>query len=174
MIKEEIIQRADEYLEKISEAEMNAYMKQVAKDQEAMMSYVMSMADVFEEEDLFFDKFIFFFLLVHRSYTNRFRFFPSIDSQIIIKIEERDQSLLEKMMSKGEDEFEAEFEALIHQHPQRTLLDFITLDLFEANETEYDDLTLDLDNQIFFLIFTIVNIYEECLVNSQANMPISN
>jgi hypothetical protein len=46
------------------------------------------------------------------------------------------------------------------------------MDLFENNEDDYDDITLELDNQIFFLLITIVNIYEESLINSQKDLPL--
>lgn len=169
MIKEEIIQKADEYLQKISESDMEKYMKQVSKEQQVMVDYVTAMGDVFEDEDDHYNKFIYFFLLVHRSYSNRFRFFPIINSETISRIEEEDQKALELFMGKEEADFEKEFEAMLRKHPQKMMIDFITLDLFEANEADYDDISLDLDNQIFFILITIINIYEASLVGSQAD-----
>jgi len=172
MIKEEIIQRADEYLQKISEADMQKYMKEVSKEQDTMIGYINSMSDVFEDEDEFYNKFIFFFLLIHRSYTNRFRFFPKITKETILKIEDKDQDFVNNLLEKYGDDFDDEFEKYLIKHPQRMLIDFITMDLFENNEDDYDDITLELDNQIFFLLITIVNIYEESLINSQKDLPL--
>jgi len=171
MIKEEIIQRADEYLQKINEAELAKYMKQISKDQDTMVEYVNTMGDVFEEEEEFYNKFIFFFMLIHRSYTNRFRFFPKITKETILRIEEKDQEFVNNLLEKYGDDFDDEFEKYLLKHPQRMLIDFITMDLFENNEDDYDDITLELDNQIFFLLITIVNIYEDSLVNSQKDVP---
>lgn len=170
MIKEEIIHKADQYLENISEAEMDKYMKRVSKDQQEMVTYVNTMSDIFDDEDDFFNKFIYFFLLVHRSYTNRFRFFPIITKECIMKIEEEDQKQFDIMIAKGEEEFDIEFENMLRKHPQRVLIDYITMDLFEANDENYDDINLELDNQIFFLLITIINIYERSLVESQAKL----
>lgn len=167
MIKEDIIQRADEYLQKVSESDIAKYQADISKTQEVMVNYTLAMSDVFEDEDEYFNKFIYFFLLIHRSYSNRFRFFPAITKETILEVEEEDQNNLKLLMEKGEDLFEEEFEKMIHKHPQRLLIDFITMDLFEASEDDYDDISLDLDNQIFFLLITIVNIYEKSLVASQ-------
>ena len=172
MIKEEIIQRADEYLQKINEGELAKYMKQVSKDQDTMVEYVNTMGDVLEEEDEFYNKFIFFFMLIHRSYTNRFRFFPKISKETILKIEDKDQAFVNSLFEKYGDDFDDEFEKYLLKHPQRVLIDFITMDLFESNDDEYDDITLELDNQIFFLLITIVNIYEESLISSQKDLPL--
>ncbi len=167
MIKEDIIQRADEYLQKVSESDIAKYQADISKTQEVMVNYTLAMSDVFEDEDEYFNKFIYFFLLIHRSYSNRFRFFPVITKETILEVEEEDQNNIKLLMEKGEDGFEDEFEKMIHQHPQRLLIDFITMDLFEASEEDYDDISLELDNQIFFLLITIVNIYEKSLVSSQ-------
>jgi len=170
MIKEEIIQRADEYLQKISEADMQKYMKEVSKEQDTMIGYINSMSDVFEDEDEFYNKFIFFFLLIHRSFTNRFRFFPKISKDTILKIEDKDQAFVNSLFEKYGDNFDDEFEKYLHKHPQRVLIDFITMDLYENNEDDYDDITLELDNQIFFLLVTVVNIYEDSLIESQKDI----
>jgi predicted class III extradiol MEMO1 family dioxygenase len=170
MIKEEIIQRADEYLQKISEADMQKYMKEVSKEQDTMIGYINSMSDVFEDEDEFYNKFIFFFLLIHRSYTNRFRFFPKITKETILKIEDKDQDFVNNLLEKYGDDFDDEFEKYLIKHPQRMLIDFITMDLFENNEDDYDDITLELDNQIFFLLITVINIYEDSLIESQKDI----
>ncbi|RLD41649.1 MAG: hypothetical protein DRI86_13020, partial [Bacteroidetes bacterium] len=140
MIKEEIIQRADEYLQKINESELAKYMKQISKDQDTMVEYVNTMSDVFEEEEEFYNKYIFFFMLIHRSYTNRFRFFPKISKETILKVEEKDQNLINDLIAKYEDDFDDEFEKYLLKHPQRMLIDFITMDLFENNEDDYDDI----------------------------------
>ncbi len=167
MIKEEIIQRADEYLQKLSDSDIEKYQRTISKEQKNIVDYVMSMGDIFEDEDEFFNKFLFFFMLVHRSYTNRFRFLPEITKDIILTIEERDQKIMDEMQEMDPEIFEQEFDELIKSHPQRMMIDFITLDLFESDEEQYDDNRQDLDNIIFFLIFTIINIYEESLVLSQ-------
>ena len=170
MIREEIIERADDYLEKISEKDLEKYMKQVSSDQQAMVNYVNTMADVFEDEEEYYNKFIYFYLLIHRSYTNRFRFFPTISNNIIDKVEETDQKLFDSLMEKGEENFDKEFENLLKKHPQKMLIDFITMDLYENDIEQYDDNSLDLDNQIFFLLYTVINIYEESLVESQKDI----
>ncbi len=167
MIKEEIIQRADEYLQKLSDSDIEKYQRTISKEQKNIVDYVMSMGDIFEDEDEFFNKFLFFFMIVHRSYTNRFRFLPEITKDIILTIEERDQKIMDEMQEMNPEIFEQEFDELIKSHPQRMMIDFITLDLFESDEEQYDDNRQDLDNIIFFLIFTIINIYEESLVLSQ-------
>ena len=167
MIKEEIIQRADEYLQKLSDSDIDKYQKTISKEQNNMVDYVMSMGDIFEDEDEFFNKFLFFFMLVHRSYTNRFRFFPEISKNTIHTIEEIDQQMMEEMENLGEEGQEEFLDEIIKSHPQRMMIDFITLDLFESNEEQYDDIRQDHDNNIFFLIITIINIYEESLVTSQ-------
>jgi len=167
MIKEEIIRKADEYLEKISESDLEKYQKTISKDQKDITDYVLSMGDVFEEEEEYYNKFIYFFMLIHRSYANRFRFFPIINKETILKIEEEDQTLFAELSNRGDDEFEKEFENIIKSHPQKVLIDFITMDLFENDDEHYDDISLGLDNEMFFLLFTIVNIYEESLVHSQ-------
>jgi len=171
MIKEEIIQRADEYLQKTSEADLSKYMKEVSKDQGTMVEYINTMGDVLEDEEEFYNKFIYFFLLIHRSFTNRFRFFPKISKETILRIEEKDQVLVNEIIESSGDNFDDEFEKYLHKHPQRVLIDFITMDLFENNEDDYDDITLELDNQIFFLLITIVNIYEDSLINRQKDLP---
>jgi len=167
MIKEEIIQRADEYLQKLSDSDIEKYQKTISKEQKNMADYVMSMGDVFEDEDEYYNKFLYFFMLVHRSYTNRFRFFPEISKELILAVEDRDQQVMEDLSELSEEDFEQAFDATIKGHPQKMMIDFITLDLFEGDEDQYDDISLELDNQIFFLIITVINIYEESLVESQ-------
>ncbi|MCK5847316.1 MAG: hypothetical protein KAG84_07750 [Bacteroidales bacterium] len=167
MIKEEIIQRADEYLQKLSDSDLEKYQKTISKEQKHIVDYVLSMGDVFEDEDEFFNKYLFFFMLVHRSYANRFRFFPEISKNTILSIEEKDQKMFEEFQEMNPDDFEKEFDEVIKSHPQRMLIDFITLDLYESEDEQYDDIRQDLDNSIFFIIYTIINIYEDSLVNSQ-------
>ena len=167
MIKEEIIQRADEYLQKLSDTDIAKYQKTISKEQKQMVDYVISMGDVFEDEDEYFNKFLYFFMLVHRSYSNRFRFFPEITKETILAIEDRDQEILESLSELNDEDFEKAFDLTMKGHPQKMMIDFITLDLFESDEEQYDDNRQDLDNIIFFLIFTIINIYEESLVLSQ-------
>ncbi len=170
MIKEDIIQRADEHLQKINEAELSKYMKQISKEQDTMVEYINTMGDILEEEEDFFNKFIYFFMLIHRSYTNRFRFFPKITKETILRIEEKDQEYVNMLLAKYGEDFDDEFEKYLHKHPQRVLIDFITMDLFENSEDDYDDITLELDNQVFFLLITIINIYEDSLINSQKDL----
>ena len=167
MIKEDIIQRADEYLQKISDSGLKKYIEEVGKYQEFIFVYVQTMGDIFEDEQDYFDKYIYFFLLIHRSYTNRFRFFPKISMEIIEKIEEENNIFFNELSSKGDEDFDNAMESYLEKHPQKTLLDFITLDLFESDENAYDDISLELDTQIFFLLITLVNIYEESLIESQ-------
>jgi len=167
MIKEEIIQRADEHLQKLSDSDIEKYQKTISKEQKNMADYVMSMGDVFEDEDEYYNKFLYFFMLVHRSYANRFRFFPEISKELILAVEDRDQQVMEDLSELSEEDFEQAFDATIKGHPQKMMIDFITLDLFEGDEDQYDDISLELDNQIFFLIITVINIYEESLVESQ-------
>ena len=50
------------------------------------------------------------------------------------------------------------------------MIDFITMDLFENDDEHYDDISIGLDNEMFFLLFTIINIYEESLVLSQSEV----
>lgn len=171
MIKEDIIRKADEYLQKLGDADIEKYQKNIGKEQLNMVDYVISMGDVFEDEDEYYNKFIYFYMLVHRSYANRFRFFPEITKETILKIEERDQNEFELLSDLDEDEFEKAFDESIKGHPQRTMIDFITLELFENDEENYDDISIEFDNQIFFLILTIINIYEESLVTSQKMTP---
>lgn len=170
MIKEDIIRRADEYLEKISESDLEKYQKTISKDQKVIIDYVLSMSDVFEDEDEYYNKYIYFFMLIHRSYTNRFRFFPQITKDIILRIEEKDQQLFAELSEKDDADFEKELESIIKSHPQKTLIDFITMDLFENDDEHYDDISIGLDNEMFFLLFTIINIYEESLVLSQSEV----
>ncbi len=170
MIKEDIIRKADEHLQKLGEADIEKYQKNISKEQKNMVDYVISMGDVFEDEDEYFNKFLYFYMLVHRSYSNRFRFFPEISKETILATEDHDQTELEKLSDLDEEEFEKAFDLILKSHPQRTMIDFITLDLFENDEENYDDISIDLDNQIFFLILTIINIYEASLVSSQKDI----
>jgi hypothetical protein len=167
MIKEDIIQRADEYLQKLTETSLKKYLDEIAQTQEFAIVYVQTMGDIFEDAEEYFDKYIYFFLLIHRSYTNRFRFFPKISMETIEKIEEENNNFFDKLSTKNDEEFESEMESYLSKHPQKTLIDFITLDLFESDEEAYDNIGLELDNQIFFLLITLINIYEESLINSQ-------
>jgi len=171
MIKEEIIQRADEYLQKLTEASLKKYLDEVAQTQEFITVYVQTMGDIFEDAEDYFDKYIYFYLLVHRSYTNRFRFFPKITLETITKIEDENDKFFSQMFSKPEEVFEDEMEDYLSKHPQKVMIDFITLDLFESDEDAYDNISLELDNQIFFLLITLINIYEESLVQSQKEFP---
>ncbi len=166
MIKEDIIQRADEYLQKLTESSLKKYLDEVEQMQEHIIVYVQTMGDIFEDAEEYFDKYIYFFLLIHRSYTNRFRFFPKITMETIERIEEENNTFFDELSSNNVD-FDDKMEAYLSKHPQRTLIDFITLDLFESEEDAYDDISLELDNQIFFLLLTLINIYEESLVASQ-------
>lgn len=172
MIKEEIIQRADEYLQKLTETSLKKYFTEIAANQEFIVVYVQTMGDVFEDSEDYFDKYIYFFLLIHRSYSNRFRFFPKISMKTITKVEDEDDAFFSKLSKLSEEEFDNEMESYINKHPQKTLIDFITMDLFENDENAYDDISLDLDNQIFFLLITLINIYEESLVQSQKEFPL--
>lgn len=171
MIKEEIIIRADDYLQRLNEADVEKYHRTISKDQKNIVDYVISMGDVFEDEDEYYNKYLYFFMLVHRSYFNRFRFFPEITKETILAIEDMDQRELEKMSELDDEEFEKAFDLKLKSHPQKTMIDFITLDLFENDKENYDDISIDLDNQIFFLILTIINIYEASLVSSQKEIP---
>jgi hypothetical protein len=87
--------------------------------------------------------------------------------ETIEKIEEENNNFFDKLSTKNDEEFESEMESYLSKHPQKTLIDFITLDLFESDEEAYDNIGLELDNQIFFLLITLINIYEESLINSQ-------
>ncbi len=169
MIKEEIIQRADEFLQNTSDAALNKYMNEVSSAQGDMVSYVLAMGEILDDEE-YFNKYIYFYLLVHRAYTNRFRFFPKLNSEIIRQIEDNNQQFFTELLDKEPEVFEKEMEDYIRKHPQKLLIDFITLDLFESEESSYDDIGLQMDNQIFFLLLTIINIYEQSLVESQKDM----
>ncbi len=171
MIKEDIIRKADEYLQKLGDGGIEKYQKNIGKEQKNMVDYVISMGDVFEDEDEYYNKFIYFYMLVHRSYSNRFRFFPEITKETILATEERDQNEFELLSDLDEEAFEKAFDDSLKSHSQRTMIDFITLELFENDEENYDDISIELDNQIFFLILTIINIYEESLVSSQKMTP---
>lgn len=173
MIKEEIIQRADDYLQKLTETSLKKYFEEIVASQEFMVVYVNTMGDVFDDAEDYYDKYIYFFMLIHRSYTNRFRFFPKISMETISKNEDDNGVFFSNLSKKSDDEFDNEMEAYLNKHPQRTLIDFITLDLFESDEEAYDDISLELDNQIFFLLITIINIYEESLVKSQKDFPLN-
>lgn len=171
MIKEEIIQRADEFIQKFTETSLKKYIDEIAKVQGFIIVYVQTMGDVFEDAEEYFDKYLYFFLLIHRSYTNRFRFFPKITMETIDRIEKENDEFFTKLSNKSKEEFDNEMEIYLNKHPQKMLIDFITLDLFESDEEAYDNIGLELDNQIFFLLITLINIYEESLIQSQKEFP---
>lgn len=167
MINEEYIKQADEDLQEMPEKEFNDYLKEVSKQQQTMISYIMAMGDIFEEEEEYFNKYIFYYTLVHRAYTSRFRNFPVIVNKTIDKIEDRDEEELSKLVDVEETQLEETLILWIKKHPQKALLSFLYDDLYGMDDEEFDDLGEELDSQIFFLMISIINIYEESLVISQ-------
>ncbi len=167
MIKEEIILKADEFLQELNEKAFEDLQAQVAKTQPHIVDYVLSMSDLFDDEEEYFNKFYYFFMLIHRSFSNRFRFLPQISKEQISKTEEQDQAWFLKISELAPEESEEELELMIKKHPQRVMIDFITLELFESDVDSYDDIRLEMDNQIFFLLISIINIYELALTQSQ-------
>ena len=166
MINEKYIKQAEEYLTDMEEKDFNLFLKKTSKQQQIMVGYVMAMGDIFEDEEEYFNKYIFYYAMVHRAYTNRFRSFPTIDNKVIDEIEERDEKELSELIDVDEEQLENTMIAWIKAHPQKALLSFFYDDLF-GMEDEFDDLGEELDSQIFFLLISIVNIYEESLVRSQ-------
>ncbi|RUA27775.1 MAG: hypothetical protein DSY76_05030 [Bacteroidetes bacterium] len=166
MINEEFIKRAEEKLTDMAEGDFNKYLKRISKEQPIMVGYVMAMGDIFEDEEEYFNKYVFYYTLIHRAYNTRFRAFPKIDNSIIDEIEERDEEELSALIDVDEEKLEETMISWIKAHPQKALLSFFYDDLF-GTEDEFDDLGEELDSQIFFLLVTIVNIYEEALVRSQ-------
>ena len=166
MINETYIKQAEEELTDMEEKDFNAYLKQVSKQQQTMVGYIMAMGDIFEDEEEYFNKYVFYYSIIHRAYTNRFRRFPIIENTIIDEIEERDEKELTALIDVDEEQLENTMIAWIKAHPQKALLSFFYDDLF-GMEDEFDDLGEELDSQIFFLLVSIVNMYEEALVRSQ-------
>jgi len=166
MINEEIIKRAEEKLTDMNEDDFSKYLKRISKEQQAMVGYVMAMGDIFEDEEEYFNKYIFYYAMVHRAYNTRFRAFPKIDNSIIDEIEERDEKELSALIDVDEEQLEATIISWIKDHPQKALLSFFYDDLFGMDD-DFDDIGEELDSQIFFLLVSIVNIYEEALVRSQ-------
>jgi len=166
MINEEFIKRAEDKLTDMSENDFTKYLKKVSKEQQVMIGYVMAMGDIFEDEEEYFNKYIFYYTLVHRAYTTRFRSYPIIESAIIDEIEERDEKELSSLIDVDEEQLEETMIGWIKAHPQKALLSFFYDDLFGMEE-DFDDIGEELDSQIFFLLVSIINIYEESLVRSQ-------
>ncbi len=173
MINEKYIKRAEEKLTDMDEKDFNAYLKKISKEQQTMIGYVMAMGDIFEDEEEYFNKYVFYYALVHRAYTSRFRHFPTIDNTVIDEIEERDEKELSALIDVDEEQLEETMIAWIKAHPQKALLSFFYDDLF-GMEDEFDDIGEELDSQIFFLLVSIVNIYEESLVRSQKDLNLEN
>jgi len=166
MINERFIKRAEEKLTEMDEKDFNLFLKKTAKQQQTMVGYVMAMGDIFEDEEEYFNKYVFYYAMVHHAYTHRFRNFPIIDNTIIEEIEERDEKELSTLIDVDEDQLEQTMISWIKAHPQKALLSFFYDDLFSM-EDDFDDIGEELDSQIFFLLVSIVNIYEEALVRSQ-------
>ena len=173
MINEKFIKQAEEKLTDMDEKDFNNYLKKISKEQQIMIGYVMAMGDIFEEEEEYFNKYVFYYTLVHKSYTNRFRSFPVIDNKVIDEIEERDEKELSNLIDVDEEQLEETMIAWIKAHPQKALLSFFYDDLF-GMEDDFDDIGEELDSQIFFLLVSIVNIYEESLVRSQKELNLEN
>jgi len=166
MINENYIKQAEEELTDMDEKMFNTYLKRISKEQQIMIGYVMAMGDIFEDEEEYFNKYVFYYTLVHRAYTERFRHFPVIDNKIIDKVEERDEKELSALIDVDEEVLEQTMIDWIKKHPQKALLSYFYDDLFGMEE-DFDDMGEELDSQIFFLLVSIVNIYEESLVRSQ-------
>jgi len=169
MINEKFIKQAEEKLTDMDEKDFNAYLKKISKEQQTMIGYVMAMGDIFEDEEEYFNKYVFYYTLVHKAYTNRFRHFPTIDNTVIDEIEERDEKELSALIDVDEEQLEETMISWIKSHPQKALLSFFYDDLFGMEE-DFDDIGEELDSQIFFLLVSIVNIYEESLVRSQKDL----
>ena len=166
MINEKYIKQAEEELTDMPEKDFSEYLKSISKKQPAMAGYVMAMGDIFEDEEEYFNKYIFYYTLVHRAYTSRFRYFPEIKPQVINEVEDRDEKELSELVDAAPEEVENRILEWIKKHPQKALLSFFYDDIFGMEE-EFDDIGEELDSQIFFMLITIVNIYEESLVRSQ-------
>ena len=167
MINEKYIAKADEELTDMPEKDFSDYLRKIQKHQPLMSSYVMAMGDIFEEEEEYFNKYIYYYTLIHRAYTTRFRYFPTIDHPVINRVEERDEKELSALVDVNEDALEQTILDWIKKHPQKALLSFFYDDLYGMEDEEFDDIGEELDSQIFFLLITITNIYEEALVESQ-------
>lgn len=169
MINEKYIKQAEEELTDMEEKDFNLFLKKTSKQQQVMVGYVMAMGDIFEDEEEFFNKYVFYYAMVHRAYTSRFRQFPLIDNEIIDEIEERDEQELSNLIDVDEEHLEETMISWIKEHPQKALLSFFYDDIF-GMEDDFDDIGEELDSQIFFLLVSIVNIYEEALIRNQKEL----
>jgi hypothetical protein len=167
MINEKYIKQAEEALTDMPDKDFADYLKLINRKQPAMAAYVMAMGDIFEDEDEYFNKYIFYYAIIHKSYTSRFRYFPEIKAETINRIEERDEQELSELVDAEPEELENRILEWIKKHPQKALLSFFYDDLFASEDDDFDDIGEELDSQIFFMLISIVNIYEESLVMNQ-------
>lgn len=152
--------------EEITKLEENEYLERLAmieKRQPHLNNYIDAALDSFEDDEEFADKFLFYVLVIHNSFSKIKRFLPEITVDIIREVEEQELAFFEKLDAITEDEGEIAIDSKIANHPQRHLLRYLQAELNEEEEEDTDDHIEELNIHIFWLLSAIISMYDKSL-----------
>lgn len=166
-IDKETALKAKTKVDSFDDSSLNNYLKKLFAFQPSLGLYVEDIEEVFEDETDYFEKYQYYIAILNMAYKYSVDFIPEIKSDLIEKWEEFNLDFLNDIAEKDEEEQDELSLQLINNHNQAELLSFIHEDLFEADEDEYDDKMIEYDSQIFWLLKTIVDIYDDNIFSNE-------
>lgn len=159
------IEKAKQKVDSFDENSLNNYTKKLFAFQPALGVYIGQVEDVFEDAEEYFEKYLYYVAIVNMAYKYTFDFIPEIQSELIEKWEEKNLDFLDKLAEKSPEEQEEQSLEHINSHNQVDLLTFLHNDIFD-DEEEFDDEMLEYDSQIFWLLKSFIDIYDDIIISS--------
>lgn len=166
-IDKETILKAKEKVDSFDDNSLNNYIKKLFAFQPAMGVYMGEIEAVFEDASDYYEKYLYYVAVINMAYKYSVDFIPEISSDLIEKWEEINLDFLDNLADKSEEEQEKLSLDLINNHNQVELLSFIHNELFEEEDEEFDDEMIEYDSQVFWLLKSFVDIYDDNLIESE-------
>lgn len=155
---EDIISTFDGYSDPAIEKEFENFFQH----QPALNVYIDSTAEIFEDEENYFDLLAYYSLVIDKAYSKTFGKRIIVPIGILESTEKRDTEFFESV----EDEmFEDELLKYVESHPQKEVLNFLFDEIFLDDEDDTDDETDSYNVQLFLLLLTINNAYHFTSIN---------
>jgi hypothetical protein len=166
-IDKETILKAKEKVDSFDDDSLNNYIKKLFAFQPAMGVYMGEIEAVFEDASDYYEKYLYYVAVINMAYKYSVDFIPEISSDLIEKWEEINLEFLDNLADKSEEEQEKLSLDLINNHNQVDLLTFIHNELFEDEDEEFDDEMIEYDSQVFWLLKSFIDIYDDNLIESE-------